>query len=75
MTEEPRLFFTVRLHELEAPHGSLRWAFSSRKPSSAVLEFGWFEMSALPVEVTDTDQSALMLASYPVTTSLNWCPL
>ena len=58
VTDEPRLLATVRLHELRAPHVRCRDR-SAPDPSSAVLKFGWFEIGALPVEVTDTDQSAL----------------
>jgi hypothetical protein len=39
-----------------------------------VVRLGKFEKITLPVEVTDTDQSALMLASYPSMLSVDVCP-
>src|SRR5450631_2376657 len=72
-TEDPRLSVTVTLHAPE--HGSrLKCVLtSSQRPS--VLAAVWAGMSTWPVEVMDTEYSALVLTSYPVTNTLNRCPL
>jgi hypothetical protein len=44
-------------------------------PSFKVPLLGWAGMITLPVEVTDTEYSALMLTSNPLTVSRNGCPL
>ena len=63
--EDPRLLVTVSWHEL-TPHGEPVWSCTSRKPSiGKVVRLGRFEKITLPVEVTATDHSALMLASHP----------
>lgn len=48
------------------------WSVTPKLPLSEVMSFGWFEKITLPVEVTDTDQSALTLASYPPMLSRAW---
>lgn len=64
----------VRLHVLVVPHGSGTEAVSAREPSSELL-FARGGAISLPVEVADTEWSALMLTSNPSTYSLNWRPL
>jgi hypothetical protein len=73
VADEPRLSVTVRLQEA-SPHGSSGCSPSSRRPSFKVPLFGWAVMITLPVEVTDTEYSALMLTSNPLTFSRNRCP-
>ena len=51
------------------------WVCTITVPSiGQVVRFGWFAMSTLPVEVTDTDHSALMLASCPSMPSVDVWP-
>jgi hypothetical protein len=63
----------VRLHVL-VPHGSGTEAVSAREPSCELLLVRGGAIS-LPVKVTDTEWSALMLTSNPSTHSLTWCAL